>query len=159
MKLIIGSDKSGFELKEFIKAHLENCGIEYEDIGTQSMDAPMPYYQVAPVAAKMLQAESDRKAVLICGTGMGMAQVATKFAGVYGACCESVYAAKLCRAVNDSNALCMGGWVVGKEMGIAMVQAFLSTAHTEGLEEWRQEFLKNALAQVIEIDSQNRRYC
>jgi len=157
MKLILGSDKSGFELKEFIREYLENSNIEYEDIGTQSMSTPMPFFQVAPIAAKMLQAEPDRKAVLICGTGMGMAQVATKFAGVYGACCESVYAARMCRAVNNSTALCMGGWVVGKEMGVEMVKAFLSTAHTEGLEEWRRDFLKNALIEIAEIDSQNRK--
>ena len=157
MKLILGSDKSGFELKEFIRAYLDESNIGYEDVGTLSIDEPVPFFKVAPAAARLLQAGPGRLAVLICGTGMGMAQVATKFAGVYGACCESVYSARMCRAVNNSNALCLGGWVVGKEMGVEMVKAFLSTAHTEGLEEWRRDFLKNALIEIAEIDGQNRK--
>ena len=156
MKIIIGSDKSGFELKEFIKAYLEENAVEYEDVGTQSTDQPLPFFKVAPAAASLLQKNPGQKAILICGTGMGMAQVANKFRGVLAACCESVYAARMCRAVNNSNALCMGGWVVGGEMGVEMVKAFLNTAHTEGLEEWRQAFLKNAALEVAKIDENNR---
>ncbi|MCL2035228.1 MAG: RpiB/LacA/LacB family sugar-phosphate isomerase [Oscillospiraceae bacterium] len=157
MKLILGSDKSGFILKEAIRAYLDEENIEYEDVGTQDIDVPKPFFDTAPVAAKLLQKDPARKAILICGTGMGMSQVANKFSGVWAACCESVYAAHMCRAVNNSNALCMGGWVIGPEMGIEMVKTFLNTAHTEGLEEWRQEFLRKAADKVNQIDMENRR--
>jgi ribose 5-phosphate isomerase B len=104
--------------------------------------------------AKLLQAGQAGRAILICGTGMGMSQVANKFQGVRAACVESVYAARMCRAVNDSNALCMGGWVIAPEMGIEMVKAFLNTAHGEGLEPWRQDFLKNAKAEFEKLESE-----
>ena len=157
MKIILGSDKSGFLLKEAIKAYFDEANIDYEDIGTQDIEQPKPFFIVAPIAAKMIQENPERKAILLCGTGMGMAQVATKYHGILAACCESVYAARMCRAVNNSNILTMGGWVIGPEMGLEMVKAFLSTDHTQGLEEWRQEFLKNAVLKVNEIDSENRK--
>jgi len=157
VKLILGADKSGFALKESIRAYLEEQGIPYDDVGTKDTKTPMPFFEVAPAAARLLQEDSGRKAILICGTGMGMAQVANKFFGVLAASCESVYAARMCRAVNNSNALCMGGWVVGPEMGVEMAKVFLQTGHTEGLEEWRQVFLKNAAETVKQIDKENRR--
>jgi ribose 5-phosphate isomerase B len=91
----------------------------------------------------MKRGEADR-AILICGTGMGVSQVANCYKGIRAACVESVYGAKMCRAVNDSNVLCMGGWVIGPEMGVEMVKAFIKTEFTEGLEEWRKDFLQNA---------------
>lgn len=154
MKIAIGSDRSGFALKEAIKAHLDLQGYEVSDIGTQDMEHGIPFYEVAPIAAKLIQSKEVEKAILFCGTGMGMAIVANKYQGVYAACAESVYAAKKCRAINNANILTLGGWVIGESMGIEMVEAFLNTEHTEGLEEWRQEFLKKALAKVEELEKE-----
>ena len=144
MKIVIGSDKSGYTLKEAVKAYLTDQAIEFEEIGTTDPDKGVPFYEVAPEASKRLQEGRADFAILVCGTGMGMAQTAGKYKGVRAACVESVYAARMCRAVNDSNALCMGGWMLAPEMGIEMTKVFLATTHTEGLEEWRQQFLKNA---------------
>ncbi len=152
MKLLIGSDKSGFRLKEAIKAYLKERGHEVEDCGTQDMDHPKPFFEVAPIAAPKVQSGEYERAILICGTGMGMAVVANKYQGVYAACVESVYAAEKCRAINNANVLTMGGWIVGDEMGCAMADAFLSTDFTQNLEEWRQEFLKGALRKVTDIE-------
>ncbi|MCL2216918.1 MAG: RpiB/LacA/LacB family sugar-phosphate isomerase [Defluviitaleaceae bacterium] len=157
MKIIIGSDKSGFTLKEFIKSTLPELGFDVEDIGTTDVDLPRPFMTVAPIAAQMIQENKAHRAILICGTGMGMSQVANKFHGVFAACCESLYSARMCRAINNSNVLCLGGWVTGNEMGLEMAKAFLTTEHTEGLEEWRQEFLKKALVTVREIDDAQRK--
>ena len=156
MKIIIGSDKSGFSLKEAIVQHLNAQGVEVCDVGTKSLDHGMPFYEVAPIAVEAMRAQNVERAILICGTGMGMSQVANKYQGVYAACCESEYAARMCRAVNNSNVLCLGGWIIAPEMGIKMVDAFLGTGHTEGLEPWRAEFLKQALAHVGSIDKSNR---
>ena len=153
MKVIIGSDKSGFSLKEYLKDALIKQGYEVEDLGTQSIDAPKPFFVVAPVVAGAISEGKAEKAILICGTGMGMSQVANKFPGVLAACCESVYAARMCRAINNSNILCMGGWVIAPEMGLEMAQTFLTTEHTQGLEEWRQVFLKDAFQKVQSIDN------
>lgn len=144
MKLVIGSDKSGFALKESIKKYLLEQGMEFEEVGTVNPEIGVPFYAVAPQAAKLVQAGRADRGILICGTGMGMSQVANKYKGIRAACVESVYAAKLARAVNDSNILCMGGWFIAPELGLEMVKTFLATKHTQDLEEWRQKFLIDA---------------
>ena len=157
MKVIIGSDKSGFTLKEYLKSTLPELGYEVEDLGTLDPNEAKPFFVVAPVVAQAVAEGKAEKAILICGTGMGMSQVANKYPGILAACCESVYAARMCRAINNSNILCMGGWVIANEMGLEMAKAFLTTEHTQGLEEWRQEFLKGALIKVQEIDQATRK--
>ena len=106
--------------------------------------AAVPFFKVAPEAAEVIRSGAAQGGILLCGTGMGMSQAANKFQGIRAACVESVYAARMCRAINDSNVLCMGGWIVAPEMGLEMVDAFLDTGHTQGLEPWRQDFLKKA---------------
>lgn len=154
MKIVIGSDKSGFTLKEAIKQYLIDNGIEFEEIGTTDVNNPCPFFKVAPVGAKKIAAKEADLGILICGTGMGMSQVANKYKGVRAAVVESIYGARMCRAINDSNVLCLGGWLIAPELGLEMVKAFLNTGHTEGLEEWRQAFLKNALIEVGKIEDE-----
>lgn len=151
-KIIIGSDGSGFTLKEAVKAHLEEAGCQVEDCGAKDMDHKMPYFEVASIAAKKVQSGEYEKGILICGTGMGMAVVANKYQNVYAAVCENTYAAEKARAINNANVLTMGGWVTGDILGCEMADKFLNTEFTENLEEWRQEFLKNAFAKVKEIE-------
>lgn len=151
-KVLIGSDKSGFFLKESIKNDLIGKGYDVSDCGTLDVNAPLSFYQVAPIAAKKIQDKEFDRAILCCGTGMGMSIVANKFQGVYAAVVESVFAAEKCRAINDANILTMGGWVIGEIMGAEMANKFLETEFTEGLEEWRQEFLKKAKEEVIAIE-------
>lgn len=152
MKLVIGSDKSGFALKEAIAAYLERNGHSVTVVGTVDAEKGIPFYQVAPQAAKMVQSGAAEKGILICGTGMGMSQVANKFKGIRAACVESVYAAKMSRAINDSNILCMGGWLIAPELGIQIVKMFLETEHTQDLEEWRKSFLKDAKTKFLELE-------
>lgn len=153
-KVILGSDKSGFELKEAIKEHLQAQGYEVEDCGTQDPDQPMTYFQVAPILAKKIQDKEYEKGILICGTGMGMAVVANKFKGVYAAVVENTYAAEKSRAINNANVITMGGWITGSIVGCEIADTFLGTEFTQGLEPWRQEFLKDAYAKVEEIEDE-----
>ena len=85
---------------------------------------------------------------------MGMAQVAGKFKGVRAACCENVYSAKMCRVINDSNILCMGGWMIAETLGIAMTEAFLNAEFTVGVEEWRKAWLENAKNEFIKLEDE-----
>lgn len=154
MTVALGSDKSGFALKEAVKAHLAARGIEVIEVGVVDPAVGIPFFKVAPEAAKRVQSGAADRGILVCGTGMGMSQVANKYKGIRAACVESVYAARMCRAINDSNILCMGGWVIAPEMGVEMVDAFLGTEHTQGLEPWRQEFLKNAKAEFLKLEEE-----
>ena len=152
MKLAIGSDKSGFNLKESIKAYLTEQGVAFDDLGTTDLDHVKPYYVVASTVAPLVQNGTYDRAILICGTGAGVSVVSNKYKGVYAVACESLYAAKMCRAINDANVLCMGGWIVAPEMGIEMTKAFLSTDFLQDLEEWRQAFLTNAKGEVKKVE-------
>lgn len=157
-RVFIGSDKSGFALKEAIKQYLLEEKYEVEDIGTTDEEKPFPFFEVAQKGALKIQAKEYEKGILICGTGMGMSIVANKHEGVVGAACESVYAAEKCRAINDANVLCMGGWIVAPMMGVEMAKAFLNTEFTQNLEEWRANNLIKARVAVgnIEKDSFHR---
>lgn len=152
MKIIIGSDKSGFKLKNAVKEYLDSIKVEYIEVGTLNEDEPVPFYKVAPQVAEKVAAGEADLGILICGTGMGMSQVANKFKGIRAACVEDIYSARMSRAINDSNILCMGGWIIAPELGIDIVRTFLGTKHTEGLEPWRGEFLKNALIEFKELE-------
>lgn len=152
MKLAIGSDKSGFAVKEAVKAYLLENGYAIDDLGTVDLNQVHPYYQVAAEVAPRVQDGTYEKAILICGTGAGMCVVANKFKGVHAVACESLYAAKMARAINNANVLCMGGWIVGPEMAIEMVKAFLNTAWCQDLEDWRAANMHKFAAQVAAIE-------
>ena len=153
MKIAIGSDKSGFAVKEAVKAYLSETGADFDDLGTTDLNEIHPYYQVAGEVAPLVQAGVYDRAVLICGTGAGMCVVSNKFRGVYAVACESVYAAKMARAINNAQILCMGGWVVGPEMAVEMVRTFLATAWCQDLEDWRAENMHRFAARLDAIES------
>ena len=152
MKIAIGSDKSGFAVKEAVKAWLAENGYAADDLGTVDLSDVHPYYRVASEVAPKVQDGTYEKAVLICGTGAGMSVVANKFKGVHAVACEGVYSAKMARAINNANVLCMGGWIVGPEMAIEMVRAFLNTAWCQDLEDWRAVNMHKFAAQVAAIE-------
>lgn len=151
-KLFIGSDKSGFVLKEAILGYLKEMNYVVEDIGTVDENNALPFFEVAKKGANLIQDKTYERGILICGTGMGMSVVANKHEGVYAAACESVYAAEKCRAINDANVLCMGGWLIAPIMGIEMTKAFLTTSFTQNLEDWRARNLEKARIVVKEIE-------
>ena len=152
MKIAIGSDKSGFAAKEAVKAYLVEAGVEFDDLGTTDLGDVHPYYQVASEVAPLVQNGTYEKAVLICGTGAGMSVVSNKYKGVYAVACEGVYSAKMARAINNANVLCMGGWIVGPEMAVEMVKTFLTTAWCQDLEDWRAVNMHKFAAKVSAIE-------
>lgn len=152
MKIAIGSDKSGFAVKEAVKAYLSGAGVEFDDLGTQDTENVVPYYEVAGRVAPLVQQGEYDRAILICGTGAGMCVVSNKYKGVYAVACEGIYSAKMARAINNANVLCMGGWIVGPEMAVEMVKTFLATEWCQDLEDWRKENMKRFAVQVAAIE-------
>jgi len=151
MKIAIGADISGFALKEAVRVHLEEKGIEYMDFGTKSTDAPVDYFKVAPEVCRGVQKGKFTYGLLFCGTGMGMAQIANSFKGIRAAGCESVYAAKMARAINDSNILTAGGFIVAPKMGCEMVDVFLNTKLTQDMDEFH-DFLIYAQEEIKKLE-------
>jgi len=150
-KLAIGADSAGYELKETVKKYLDENNLAYDDLGACSAEDDKAYYNTASEAAKGIQNGTYDRALLFCGTGMGMSIVANKYQGIYASCVESVYAATKCRAINNANVLCMGGFIVGSDMAVTMVKAFLNTQFREDMDHVR-EFLGQAYQDIGKLE-------
>lgn len=155
MKIAIGSDKSGYKLYLVIKEYLIQNNYEIIDFGPPSEEEGRPYFEAASQAAPLVAKGEADKAILICGTGMGMAIVSNKFKGVYAAVVEDVYSARMCKVVNNANILTMGGWIVGPNKALEMVKVWLNTEFAEGFPADRKAFLENAYERVQEIEKNN----
>ena len=148
-KIIIAADPFAVDLKDSIKAKLIADGYEVEDVGSQK-GQDIAYYDCAPVACKKLQKDPTARGILLCGSGMGMSIVANRFAGIHASVVESVFAAKMCRAINNANVLCLGAMIWGDWMAKEAVDVFLNTKFTQGLE-GLEDFLQGAYKTVNSI--------
>lgn len=126
MKIAIGSDHAGLDLKNHINELLQNKGMEIADFGTYSYDrTDYPLY-AAKVAKAVAGNEYDR-GILICGTGVGISIAANKVDGIRAVVCSDCYSAKLSREHNDTNILALGSRVVGPDLAAMIVEIWLST--------------------------------
>ena len=148
MKIAIGSDNAGFNLKEFLKGKLIEAGHEVTDLGTLDKNAEVRYMDAADNVAKAVQAGTAERGFLCCGTGMGMSICANKHKGVYCAVVESQWAAYNCRFINNANMIAMGERIIAPAMAWDIAQTFLNTAFHEGADEKRAAVLENLVAQV-----------
>lgn len=126
MKIAIGADHGGFNLKKDIVGLLEELGHEYKDFGTHSADS-IDYPDVAiPVAEAVAAGEFDR-GILICGTGIGIGIAANKVKGIRAALVHDSFSAKATRQHNDSNIMTMGERVIGPGLALDLVTTWLDT--------------------------------
>ena len=149
MKIVIAADPFALGLKDALLAHLKENGHDVVDVGA-TKDKEIPYYAGAPIAAKMVQEGKAERAILLCGTGMGMSVIANRFKGVVASVVESVYAAAMCRSINNANALCLGSMLWGEWMAKDAVDIFLATKFTQGFEQLA-DFLQDAEKKVDAI--------
>ncbi|MBC7327602.1 ribose 5-phosphate isomerase B [bacterium] len=126
MPIAIGSDHAGFNLKEEIKTFLSKQGIDFEDLGTFEPN-PVDYPDIAfKVAEKVANGEFE-KAILVCGTGIGMCMAADKVEGIRCAACFDETTARFARTHNDANILALGARILGVELAKNIVKVFIST--------------------------------
>lgn len=131
MKIGIGSDHAGFELKEFLKKEIEKDGYEVIDYGT-NIKKSVDYPDFASKVAEGIIKKETEKGILICGTGIGMSIAANKFKGVRAARCCSIYDAILARQHNDANILTLGARLIAKELAWEITKTFLETPFLKG---------------------------
>ena len=153
MNIVVAADPFALDLKDAVIKHLTEAGHKVTDVGA-AKDKEIAYYDGAAAACKVIQAGKADRGILFCGTGMGMSIVANKFKGVTASCVESVYAAQMSRAINDSNVLTMGAMFIAPWKANAMVDAWMNTKHTQGLEGFA-DFLKQAVKKVDAVDQAN----
>lgn len=138
MKIGIGSDHGGFELKEDIKEYLTSKNIEFIDYGTNSLES-VDYPDYGRAVAKSVMAGEVDKGIVICGTGIGISLAANKVRGIRCALCSETFSARMSRAHNNANMLAMGGRVIGKGIAFDIVEAFIETEFEGGRHEKRVE--------------------
>ena len=130
MRIAIGSDHGGFELKEIIVEYLKEKGYEVTDYCIKENER-VDYPDYARIVADVVVEKKEDLGILICGTGLGMSIAANKIKGIRAACVSETFSAKMARQHNDANILCFGGRVVGDEVAKTIVDAFLE-AEFEG---------------------------
>ncbi len=129
--IAIACDHGGYALKEEVKKHLAEKGLECKDFGTNSLDScDYPDY-AAPAAQAVASGECDR-GIVICTTGIGVSIVANKVAGVRCALCSDPLSARMTRLHNDTNMLAMGAGVIGKNLALEIVDIWLGTEFEGG---------------------------
>lgn len=126
MKIALGCDHGGYELKQAIIRYLEEQGISYEDMGCMDKSScDYPIY--AKAAAKAVAEGRCEKGIVICTTGIGISIAANKIKGIRCALCSDTVSARLTREHNDANMLALGAGIVGVNLALGIVDTFLHT--------------------------------
>ena len=131
MKVVVGSDHRGFQAKQLIKAIVAQLGHECVDIGTDSSD-PVDYPDHAYLAATAVANKEADRAILACGTGIGMSMTANKVKGIRAALCHDELSAQISRDHNDANELCVSGDLIGEVLLRKIVEVWLGTEFSGG---------------------------
>ncbi len=131
MKIAIGSDHGGYELKKLIKKHLQEKGFDTKDFGTDST-ASTDYPDFAREVSEAVAAGDFDRGILICGTGIGMSIAANKVKGIRCALVGDCFSAKATRQHNDSNVIALGERVVGPGLALEIVDTWLGTEFEGG---------------------------
>jgi len=131
MRIAIGADHNGFELKNIICEFLKDKKVEYKDFGTYSRE-PVDYPDIAKIVAEAVARGEFDRGILICGTGLGMAIAANKVRGIRAATCHDVYSAERSRKSNNCQIMTMGAQIIGSELAKMLVDAWLKSEFQNG---------------------------
>ena len=140
MKIALGCDHGGYELKELVKEHLKERNIEFEDFGTFST-ASCHYPEFGYKAAKAVADGTCDRGIVICTTGIGISITANKVRGIRCALCGDPWSAEMTRRHNDANMLALGASVIGKGVALRIVDTFLDTAFEGGRHQTRVDMI------------------
>lgn len=131
MKIGLGADHGGYELKEEIRRYLEERGISVVDYGTHDLSS-VDYPSYGQAVAKGIRAGEVERGIVCCGSGIGISISANRFHGIRAALCTDPYMAQLSRRHNNSNVLALGGRLTGRDMALEIVRMWLETEFDGG---------------------------
>lgn len=141
MKYVVGNDHGGIDLYQPVKEKLEELGHSVIHVGTDGRES-VDYPDFAKLACdKVLNGEADF-AILICGTGLGMNISANKIDGIRAAAVSDAFSARMSRAHNNANCLCLGARVIGNETAKLLVEEFVNTDYEGGRHQNRLDKIK-----------------
>jgi ribose 5-phosphate isomerase B len=131
MRIAVGADHAGYGLKQLLSDHLRTLGHAVTDLGTGS-ETPVDYPEFGAAVGRAVVGGLAELGVCVCGTGIGIAIAANKVPGVRAAVVHDVTTARLARAHNHANVVCLGGRILGEEVAKDALETFLSTAPEGG---------------------------
>jgi ribose 5-phosphate isomerase B len=131
VKLVIASDHAGLELRQELVTLLKERSVSFDDLGPTTRDS-VDYPDFAVQVSRAVASGGYTLGVLVCGTGIGMSMVANKHRGIRAALCSTEFEARMARAHNDANVLCLGQRTVGAGVARAILDAFLATPFEGG---------------------------
>jgi ribose 5-phosphate isomerase B len=141
MRIAVAADHRGYPLNESVIEELRAAGHEIEDFGTHDGNQPDDYPDYALAVGRSVQSGRAEIGILICGSGVGACVAANKLRGVRAALCGDTYSAHQSREHDDCNVLCLGAHVVGRELALEIVRAFVAARFT-GEERHRRRLAK-----------------
>ena len=142
MKICIGSDHAGFELKERVASFLREIGFDIADVGTDSevsVDYPVYAFRVARAVA---DGDAER-GILVCGSGIGMCMAANRVSGVRAVNGSEPFGARMSRRHNDSNVLCLGSRFIGRDLALEIVKVWLNEPFEGGRHKGRIDLIES----------------
>lgn len=147
--IVIGCDNAAVGMKEKLIAFLESKGVKVENKGCDTADDPTNYPTIAKrVCEAIIESGYDKRGILVCGTGIGMAMTANKFKGIRAAVCHDNYSAERSVLSNNGNVLCMGERVVGIELAKKIVGEWITLEFTDGPSTAKVQ-------EIIDIENEN----
>lgn len=127
MKLIVGADHAGYQLKSFVVDSLREWGHQVEDVGTHNAD-PVDFPDITRRVCDPVRSGEYERGLLVCGTGIGASMAANKLPGIRAALCHDVYSAHQSVEHDDANVLCLGAQIVGDQLALDLIRAYLSAS-------------------------------
>ena len=150
MRIAIGADHAGFEMKRDLAAYLAKAGHEVTDMGTHT-SAPVDYPDISEAVAQAVRNGQADRGIVICGSGAGAAIAACKFPGIRASVCHDSYSARQAVEHDDMNVLCLGSRVIGPALARTLIDAFLAASFSG------EERHMNRIAKIDKIESRYSR--
>lgn len=142
MKIALGADHGGYELKEVIKKYLLTGGYEVIDFGCGGKES-VDYPDYGVLAGRAVAGHAADRGILTCTTGVGMSIAANKLRGIRAALCSDAYTAKMSRLHNDANVLVLGSKTVNEAVALEIVKVWISTAFEGGRHQRRIDKIRD----------------
>lgn len=150
MRIAIGADHAGFEMKRDLAGYLSKAGHEVIDVGTNST-APVDYPDISEAVSKSVLSGEAERGIVVCGSGAGAAIAASKIPGIRASVCHDAYSARQAVEHDDLNVLCLGSRVIGPSLARTLADAFLAATFSH------EERHVNRVAKINAIESRYSR--
>ena len=141
MKVAVGCDHGGLDLKYIVISVLKDLGHEIDDQGCNSSES-VDYPNFAKAISSLVRNGECERGILICGTGIGMSMAANRIPGIRAALCHEMFSARMSREHNDANVLCLGARVIGQGLAAETVRTWMTTDFAGGRHQRRIDMFK-----------------